>query len=56
MAGEDYKVTLYTFHGCPYAQRVHIALSELGVQFEEVEIDLDKPRDQWYLNINPVRL
>lgn len=49
-----YKVTLYTYHGCPYAHRVHIALGELGVQYEEVTIDLDKPREPWYLQINPV--
>jgi len=53
MGAEDYKVTLYTYHGCPYAHRVHIALAELGVKYEQVNIDLDKPRDPWYLQINP---
>jgi len=54
MAGDGYKVTLYTYHGCPYAHRVHIALAELGVKYEEVIIDLDKPREPWYLQqINP---
>jgi glutathione S-transferase len=48
------KITLYTFHGCPYAHRAHIALNELGIPFEEVGIDLDRPRDPWYLEINPV--
>lgn len=57
MGGEEYKVTLYTYHGCPYAHRVHIALAELGVKYEEVLVDLDKPREPWYLEkINPVRL
>jgi len=50
----DTKIVLYTFHGCPYAHRVHIALNEIGVPYEEVGIDLDKPRDPWYLkDINP---
>ncbi|KAF2675533.1 thioredoxin-like protein [Microthyrium microscopicum] len=54
MAGDNYGVTLYTYHGCPYAHRVHIALAELGVKYEEVIIDLDKPREQWYLQqVNP---
>jgi len=49
----DTKVTLYTFHGCPYAHRAHIALEELGIPYEQVGIDLDRPRDPWYLEINP---
>lgn len=49
----DSKITLYTNHGCPYAHRAHIALEELDLPFEEVIIDLDRPRDSWYLEINP---
>jgi len=48
------KFTLYTNHGCPWAHRAHIALNELGLQFEETIIDLDRPRDEWYLKINDV--
>jgi glutathione S-transferase len=29
-------------------------LKELGLKFDEVIIDLDKPREPWYLEINPV--
>jgi len=47
------KITLYTNHNCPYAQRAHIALDELSLQYEEVIIDLNTPRPQWYLDINP---
>ncbi|CAK7232512.1 hypothetical protein SEUCBS140593_008285 [Sporothrix eucalyptigena] len=47
------KITLYTNHRCPWAHRAHIALAELGVPFEEVIIDLDRPRDPWYLEVNP---
>jgi len=53
MADSDYRITLYTYHGCPYAHRAHIALRELGLPFEEVIIDLDKPREPWYLQVNP---
>lgn len=37
----------------PGAHRAHIALEELNLPFEEVIIDLDRPRDSWYLQINP---
>ncbi|KAF2215949.1 hypothetical protein CERZMDRAFT_104957 [Cercospora zeae-maydis SCOH1-5] len=48
------KITLYTNHRCPYAHRAHIVLAELGLPFEEVLIDLDAPRPEWYLHeINP---
>jgi glutathione S-transferase len=47
------KITLYTNHGCPYAHRAHIALKESGLAYEEVIIDLDKPREPWYLKVNP---
>lgn len=49
------KITLYTNHRCPWAHRAHIAIKELGLQYEEVIIDLDTPREPWYLEINPVR-
>ncbi|PLB46353.1 thioredoxin-like protein [Aspergillus steynii IBT 23096] len=47
------KITLYTNHRCPWAHRAHIALKELGLEFEEVIIDLTKPREPWYLEVNP---
>ncbi|KAI5797659.1 putative glutathione S-transferase [Geopyxis carbonaria] len=44
----------YTAHMCPWAHRAHIALAELGLEFEEVLIDLTKPREPWYLqDVNP---
>ncbi|KAK7229895.1 hypothetical protein V2G26_002065 [Clonostachys chloroleuca] len=49
----DNKITLYTCHICPWAHRVYIVLSELGLPFEEAEIDLSRPRDPSYLEINP---
>lgn len=55
MTSKPPKITLYTNHGCPYAHRAHIALDELKLPYEEVIIDLDKPREPWYLEVNPVR-
>ncbi|KAF2099712.1 thioredoxin-like protein [Rhizodiscina lignyota] len=46
-------MTLYTNHSCPYAHRAHIALKELGLSCDEVFIDLEKPREPWYLEVNP---
>lgn len=48
------KIILYTNRLCPWAHRAHIALKESGLDFEEVIIDLDTPREPWYLEINPV--
>ncbi|KAI1765440.1 glutathione S-transferase domain-containing protein [Hypoxylon sp. FL1150] len=47
------KIKLYTNHGCPWAHRVHIALAELTLPFEEEIIDLSVPRTPEYLKINP---
>ncbi|KAF7118928.1 hypothetical protein CNMCM5793_008564 [Aspergillus hiratsukae] len=47
------KITLYTNHKCPWAHRAHIALKELSLDYEEVIIDLNTPREPWYLEINP---
>jgi glutathione S-transferase len=49
------KIILYTNRGCPWAHRVHIAAKELGLTYEEVTIDLQVPREPWYLEVNPVR-
>ncbi|CAD6590420.1 MAG: hypothetical protein ASARMPREDX12_004357 [Alectoria sarmentosa] len=47
------KITLYTNHGCPWAHRVHITLRVLKIPYEEVIIPLDRPREPWYLKVNP---
>jgi hypothetical protein len=52
--GDTPKIILYTNHRCPWAHRAHIAIKELGLPYEEVIIDLDTPREPWYLEINPV--
>jgi glutathione S-transferase len=38
---------------CPYVQRAVIALTERGVPFERVDIDLDNKPD-WFLKISPL--
>jgi glutaredoxin len=53
MATDTPKIILYTNHACPWAHRAHIVLKELGLQYEEVIIDLSKPREPWYLEVNP---
>lgn len=37
---------------CPYAQRTHIALVELGIPFDTTEVS-GMPKPDWYLKINP---
>jgi glutathione S-transferase len=48
------KIKMYTNHGCGWCHRVHIALKELGLAYEEVFVDLDNPRPDWFLKLNPV--
>ena len=44
-------IKLYSNKSCPWAQRSRIALLEVGVKYEEVEIDLqNKPEWHWKLN------
>ncbi|KAF8477293.1 thioredoxin-like protein [Kalaharituber pfeilii] len=47
------KITFYTDRRCPFCRRVHAVLKEIGVKVDEVFVTLDKPREQWYLDINP---
>jgi len=37
---------------CPYAQRTHIALKELGLPFDITEVS-GMPKPDWFLTINP---
>ncbi|KAL4925863.1 glutathione S-transferase N-terminal domain-containing protein [Aspergillus undulatus] len=49
------EISLYTNPDCPWAQRVHIVLKELNLPYKQVLIDVDKPREEWHLAINPIR-
>lgn len=46
-------LTLVSHHLCPYVQRAAIALSEKGVAFERVYIDLANKPD-WFLKTSPL--
>ena len=47
------RLTLVSHHLCPYVQRAAIALTEKGVAFERVNVDLaDKP--DWFRAISPL--
>ncbi|WEX88440.1 glutathione S-transferase family protein [Sinorhizobium garamanticum] len=46
-------LTLISHHLCPYVQRAAIALTEKGVPFERVYIDLANKPD-WFLKISPL--
>jgi len=47
-------IQFFTLPGntCPYAQRTHIALNELGLPFDVTEVT-GMPKPDWYLKINP---
>jgi len=47
------QLTLYTARTCPYAQRVEIALAEVGAKYTRFEVDL-KNKPVWYApQVNP---
>jgi glutathione S-transferase len=47
------KLTLVSHHLCPYVQRAAIALTEKGIEFERVYIDLAAKPD-WFTAISPL--
>src|SRR3954449_11258905 len=47
------KLTLVSHKLCPYVQRAVIALTEKGVPFERIDIDLANKPD-WFLAISPL--
>ena len=47
------KLKLISHKLCPYVQRAVVALTEKGVPFERVDIDLDGKPD-WFLKISPL--
>ncbi|MCC5793690.1 MAG: glutathione S-transferase family protein [Chromatiales bacterium] len=45
-------IELFSFNGCPYAQRSRMALIEKGLAFELIEVDLfDRPA--WFAEVSP---
>ncbi|KAJ4396742.1 hypothetical protein N0V93_000964 [Gnomoniopsis smithogilvyi] len=53
MASFRDKLVLYTNYTCTWANRANAALNELGVPFEERVINVDGPRPQDFLKLNP---
>src|SRR3989440_12516054 len=47
------KLTLISHKLCPYVQRAVIALTEKGVPFERIDIDLANKPD-WFLKVSPL--
>ena len=47
------KLKLISHKLCPYVQRAVIALSEKGVPFERIDIDLANKPD-WFLKVSPL--
>lgn len=47
------KLTLVSHHLCPYVQRAAIALTEKGVPFDRVNVDLSNKPD-WFLALSPL--
>jgi len=45
--------TIYSMWACPYAQRTRALLTFKGIEHRLVEIDLTKPRPDWFLELNP---
>lgn len=46
-------LVIYSLAACPYAQRTRTLLGLKGIAHELVEIDITKPRPDWFLKINP---
>ncbi|KAK6352473.1 hypothetical protein TWF730_009298 [Orbilia blumenaviensis] len=49
----DLTITLYSNPACPYVHRALTTLHELSIPFTPVFIDLNTPRPESYLKINP---
>jgi glutathione S-transferase len=48
------EIELYSIAVCPFAQRTRLVLTLKGVPFRLTEIDITKPRPDWFLAINPL--
>ncbi len=48
------EVQIYSIAVCPFAQRSRMVLALKGVPFDLTEIDITKPRPDWFLALNPL--
>ncbi|RYP02176.1 hypothetical protein DL764_005927 [Monosporascus ibericus] len=53
MASNENKLILYTNYTCTWANRANVVLAELKVPFEERIINVDGPRPDSFLKLNP---
>jgi len=49
----QHPLTLISHKLCPYVQRAVIALEELNIDYQRVDIDLASPPD-WFVNLSPL--
>jgi glutathione S-transferase len=47
-------ITVYSMMICPFAQRTRLHLHRKGVAFDLREVDICRPRPEWFLNLNPL--
>ncbi|OMJ14434.1 Glutathione S-transferase omega-1 [Smittium culicis] len=47
------KITLYHDPTCPFSHRTVLALKETNVDYESIEIDINK-KPEWYSHVNPL--
>ncbi len=52
-ATADNGIKIYSMWACPYAQRTRILLELKQLPYQVIEIDLTKPRPDWFLALNP---
>jgi glutathione S-transferase len=48
------EIEIYSIAVCPFAQRTRIVLALKDVPFDLTEIDITKPRPEWFLKLNPL--
>jgi glutathione S-transferase len=47
------ELTIYSMVVCPYAQRTRMLLEAKDIPYKVTELDISKPRPEWFLKINP---
>lgn len=50
----SHDVHLYSMQVCPFAQRTRVMLRMKDISFELTELDISKPRPDWFLEKNPL--
>jgi glutathione S-transferase len=56
MATGSSVITFYTHPDCTDSHRIHIALKELNLAYEEKVVNPNELKEPWYLDLNPVLL